>query len=84
MRIRIHRRCVRLIEQLYATVWNRTRSEWERTDKDHGDLVDCLVYLVRMVRWNRDCRPKPPEHMLPRGIEPTGLDKWAKLLSGRR
>lgn len=58
-RIRIHRRCVRLIEQLYSTTWNRTRSEWERTDKDHGDLVDCLVYLVRNVRWHRDCRPPP-------------------------
>lgn len=56
-RIRIHRRCVRLIEQLYATVWNKSRSEWERTDKDHGDLVDCLTYLSRNVRWHRDCRP---------------------------
>lgn len=58
-RIRIHRRCTRLIEQLYSTVWNRTRSEWERTDKDHGDLIDCLVYLARNVRWHRDCRPAP-------------------------
>ena len=83
-RIRIHRRCVRLIEQLYATVWNRTRSEWERTDKDHGDLIDCLVYLVRMVRWNRDCRPKPPPHMMPASTEPTGLEKWAKLIGRGR
>lgn len=57
-RVRIHRRCVRLLEQLFSTVWNKTRSEWERTDKDHGDLVDCLIYLLRNVRWNRDCRPK--------------------------
>lgn len=58
MRIRIHKRCVRLIEQLYSTVWNKSRSEWERTDKDHGDLIDCLVYICRNVRWHRDCRPK--------------------------
>lgn len=57
-RVRIHKRCARLIEQLYSTVWNKSRSEWERTDKDHGDLVDCLVYLLRNVRWHRDCRPK--------------------------
>lgn len=57
-RVRIHKRCTRLIEQLYSTVWNKSRSEWERTDKDHGDLIDCLVYLLRNVRWHRDCRPK--------------------------
>lgn len=57
-RIRIHRRCARLIEQLYSTVWNKSRSEWERTDKDHGDLVDDLIYIARNVRWHRDCRPK--------------------------
>lgn len=57
-RVRIHKRCVRLIEQLYSTVWNKTRSAWERTDKDHGDLIDDFVYLLRNVNWNRDCRPK--------------------------
>lgn len=78
-RIRIHKRCVRLVEQLYTTVWNRNRSEWERTGKDHGDLVDCLIYLVRNVRWHRDCRPKPtgdvfqiPTKALPKAN--TGLD----------
>lgn len=57
-RIRIHRRCVRLIEQCYTTVWNKTRSAWERTDRNHGDLVDDLVYLTRNIAWHRDCRPK--------------------------
>lgn len=59
-RIIIHPRCVRLREQLFTTVWNKSRTQWERTQKDHGDLVDCLVYLARNVRWNRDCRPKSP------------------------
>lgn len=78
-RIRIHKRCVRLIEQLYSTVWNRNRSAWERTDKDHGDLIDNLVYLVRNVRWHRDCRPPPkgdvfdvPAHAKPKASR--GLD----------
>lgn len=57
-RLRIHPRCKRLVEQLYATLWDKTRRRWERTDKDHGDLIDCLSYIVRNVRWHRDCRPK--------------------------
>lgn len=59
-RLRIHRRCTRLLEQMTSTLWNRTRSSWERTPRDHGDLVDCLTYMVRNVRWHRDCRPPPP------------------------
>ena len=89
-RIRIHRRCVRLIEQLYSTVWNRTRSEWERTDRDHGDLIDDLVYIARNVRWHRDCRPKPtgdvfevPEHAKPRD-ERKGAHSLRAVLGGRR
>lgn len=62
-RIRIHPRCVRLIEQLYTTIWDTARRRWERTDKDHGDLVDDLIYIVRNVQWNRDCRPKHVDSM---------------------
>lgn len=58
-KIRVHSRCVRLREQLLSTLWNRTRTAWERTDKDHGDLVDCAVYFARICRWHRDTRPKP-------------------------
>jgi hypothetical protein len=78
-RLRIHKRCVRLIEQLYSTTWNRTRSEWERTDKDHADLVDCIVFIVRNVRWNRDCRPpQATQFLVPQ--QATGLDSWDKIL----
>ncbi len=87
-RIRIHRRCVRLIEQLYSTTWNRSRSEWERTDKDHGDLVDCLIYMARNIRWHRDCRPPPkgdvfavPEYALP--VEQRGQRAALKRVFGR-
>lgn len=65
-RLRVHRRCVRLLEQMRSTLWNRTRSEWERTDRDHGDLIDCLVYLCRNVVWTRDCRPAP---IVDRGLQ---------------
>lgn len=57
-RLRIHSRCARLREQLYTTLWDTKRSRFERTSKDHGDLLDCLGYIVRNVRWHRDCRPK--------------------------
>ena len=57
-RIRIHPRCKRLLEQLASTVWNKARTEWARTDKDHGDLVDALLYMHRNVRRHRD--PRPP------------------------
>ena len=57
-RLRIHPRCTRFIEQLYTTLWDTSRRRWERTAKDHGDLVDCASYIARNVRWNRDCRPK--------------------------
>lgn len=57
-RLRIHSRCKRLVAQCYETLWDLHRRRFERTDKDHGDLIDCLRYIVRNVRWNRDCRPK--------------------------
>lgn len=56
-KIIVHPRCVRLLAQLRSTIWDEGRTQWERTDKDHGDLIDCLVYLVRNVRWHRDPRP---------------------------
>jgi hypothetical protein len=59
-RWRVHRRCVRTIEQYRSTLWNRARSEWERTPRDHGDAVDVSVYVQRAIRWHRDCRP--PAH----------------------
>jgi len=65
-RVYIHPRCVRLLEQMRSTLWNRTRSQWERTDKDHGDLIDDLVFMCRAVRWHRDCRPPP---MVDRGLQ---------------
>jgi len=58
-RVLIHPRCVRLIEQCATTLWDTTRSKWERSPRgDHGDLFDCAVYMAREVRWNRD--PRPP------------------------
>lgn len=80
--VEIHPRCVRLIEQLSTTVWNKHRTEWERTPKDHGDLVDCLLYAVRSVRWHRDCRPevKNPDVFEPAKPKSTSLDALKGML----
>ena len=82
-RIRVHRRCVRLLEQMRSTLWNHTRSQWEHTDKDHGDAVDCLTYLVRNVRWHRDARPPPPQGDW--AFQPTQKRTgWAGVFSNRK
>jgi hypothetical protein len=57
-RIVVHPRCRRLIEQLRTGVWNAKRTEWVRTEKDHFDLGDDVIYTVRAVRVHRD--PRPP------------------------
>lgn len=59
-RIAINPRCKRVVEQLSSTVWNRGRTGWERTNRDHGEAIDALVYCARNIRWNRDCRPLAP------------------------
>jgi hypothetical protein len=78
-RLRIHSRCARLKEQLYTTLWDTRRSRFERTQKDHGDLIDCLGYIVRNVRWHRDCRPPPPKdpYLREPSSKPSG---WGQLL----
>lgn len=74
-RVVIHPRCERTLEQLFTTVWNKARTGWERTAKDHGEAIDCLVYLARNVRWNRDCRPKAPvTHWGPQPKQTSGWD----------
>lgn len=47
-RIVINPRCVNLIRQCKTAIWNRQRTQYERTDKEgHFDLIDALVYFVR-------------------------------------
>lgn len=85
-RLWIHPRCVRLLEQMRSTLWNRSRSQWERTAKDHGDAIDCLVYMSRAVNWHRDCRPPPvldkglvAAQQMMNGRLPQGLKAMVKL-----
>lgn len=69
-RLVINPRCKRLVTQLYSTVWNKQRTQWERTALDHGDLIDALIYMLRNVNWHIDPRPlnyglKPENVWLP-------------------
>ena len=42
-RVIIHPRCRRLLEQLRTVLWDEKRRQWVRTERDHGDLIDCFV-----------------------------------------
>ena len=59
-RVVIHPRCRRLLEQLRTTLWDEKRRQWVRSEKDHGDLVDALLYLWRNVPWHFNPAPPPP------------------------
>lgn len=75
LKVVIHPRCVQLKRQLYTTVWNRQRTQFERVEDpvtgniNHGDLVDALVYLVRNVHRQRNNAPleylNPETHRIP-------------------
>lgn len=79
-RITIDPRCVRLREQLASTLWNLRRTEWERTAKDHGDLLDCLVYLARNVNAHRPAEP-PTRPAL--GQPKPQASGWERAFGGR-
>jgi len=82
-RWRVHRRCVRTIEQYRSTLWNKSRSDWEHTERDHGDAVDVAKYLQRSIRWNRDCRPPAPVGDWATMPEPK-RSGWAGVFGGKR
>lgn len=54
----IHPRANELVKSLYATVWNKARSQWEEGPFGHGELIDCIVYMHRNLRKGRDPRPR--------------------------
>lgn len=57
-RLAIHPRCVHLIAQMQAAVWNKARTEFaESKEFGHFDAVAALIYLVRNVIPNQDRVP---------------------------
>ncbi len=82
-RVIIHPRCRRLLEQLRTTLWDEKRRQWVRTEKDHGDLVDCLVYMWRNVAWHHDpFPPAPVEYWGAPVVNP--MEDLARAMTGRR
>jgi len=54
----INPRCKQLIFQLESAIWAKNKKTFDRTDKaGHFDLLDALIYLVRMVNWHKNPFP---------------------------
>lgn len=53
-KIIINPRCKNLIAQMKDATWNKSRTSFTR-DKEHAhyDVLDALIYMVRMVQWNK-------------------------------
>ena len=90
VKIIIHPRCTKLIAQLQGAQWNKTKTGWEHGiymngGVHHCDLVDCLTYMYRNMRWSRkDMVPLTPEvqlHLkyLPEAAKPAEFQKQTNL-----
>ena len=60
--IRIHPRCKTTISHLEGAVWNKARTDFERSSRKDGighyDGVDMVIYFVRTLNRQRDPYPK--------------------------
>lgn len=57
-RVKIHPRCRNLDRHQRQTVWlNHHRHDYKRKNGEHGDLLDCAVYMWRNVRKSRNPVP---------------------------
>jgi hypothetical protein len=57
-RLKVHPRCRNLDRHLKQTVWaNHRQADYKRKNGEHGDLVDCLNYMARNIRKNRNPVP---------------------------
>lgn len=57
-RLKVHPRCTNLDRHLRTTLWkNEARADFRRKNGEHGDLLDALVYLLRMANFSRNPYP---------------------------
>jgi hypothetical protein len=89
-KIKIHPRCRNLARHVRTTMWLNERQQSYRRTKtgEHGDLLDCLVYMVRNLRKSKD--PKPLNWdtrdagentwVRPGPKVPEMLPKWRKMM----
>ena len=82
-RVIVNPRCRRLLEQLRTVLWDEKRRQWVRTDRDHGDLIDDLVYMWRSAPRHFDPFPKLPDPWTQQTPE-SDMETLAKAMTGRR
>jgi hypothetical protein len=59
-RVEIHERCRNLIYQCRNGIWNKQRTQFERSERiGHCDALAALIYLYRMARWHHNPFPDP-------------------------
>ncbi len=76
-KLKVHPRCVHLLRHLRQTTWrNHERREWARKGGEHGDLIDCLSYMV--MDLNRDVPLAPGQR--PEGNHSAASSTSAALL----
>ncbi len=57
-RVKIHPRCRNLDRHLRQTIWaNHRQADYKRKGGEHGDLLDCAVYMARNLRKGRNPVP---------------------------
>ena len=65
-KIRIDPRCAVTLHHLRAGIWNRARTDFDRSEGlGHFDAIDALRYLVREVAPYRNLNPHPPTRYNP-------------------
>jgi hypothetical protein len=81
--ILVHPRCVNLIAHMRGALWNRTRTSFERVERNgrvehHYDGAAALAYLVKRLQPNRNPFPVLPPgitrhtHHIPHELTPEG------------
>lgn len=65
-RIEIHPRCTTLRRHLANGIWNKARTEYQRTEVDgHYDAIDALIYMVRNTPRSTNPYPAYPAEVQP-------------------
>lgn len=86
----IHPRCTTLIAHLENGVWNKQRTQFDRSsDHGHFDAIDALVYFVRNVNRSRNPYPimdpsiRPTTHYITPGMGVTQEQRAYGRMFGR-
>lgn len=75
----IHPRCTTTRAHMEYGIWNKARTDFERTEHHHFDGVAMMKYAVRACRWGKNPAPRfePLDHQR-QGISPTRYAEYAR------